>query len=138
MKIIFVDDSPVVLRTLGIMIKEILENSEHMKEIKDNIDAVFYSSSEKLLEEFKNEENFYFDLAFFDINMPKVSGYDLTKEVRKIDRFKFKPIIAITTEISTHSKRLGKNAGMTGWLVKTSSNQIVKDNIEKLIRRFYK
>jgi len=133
MKIIFVDDSKLVLMTLKVIVLEILNNNE----LRDKITCEFYNSSPELLEIAKNKEDFNFDLAFFDINMPQISGFDLTKEIRAIDKFKFKPIVAVTTEVSSHAKLKGKEAGFSAWLVKTASHKVIKDTLGKIIRKIY-
>jgi two-component system, chemotaxis family, chemotaxis protein CheY len=53
-----------------------------------------------------------------DLNMPKMDGIELIKKVRAKPKYKFMPIIMLTTE-SEHSKVLeGKAAGLTGWIIK--------------------
>ncbi len=53
-----------------------------------------------------------------DLNMPKIDGIELIREVRTLDKCRFIPIIMLTTESQTTKKMEGKAAGATGWIVK--------------------
>ncbi len=59
-----------------------------------------------------------FDLVISDINMPKMDGITLIKQLRALPSFKFTPILMLTTESSAEKKGEGKSAGATGWIVK--------------------
>ena len=56
-----------------------------------------------------------FDLVITDVNMPKMDGIKLTRELRSLPQFKFTPILTLTTESSADKKQAGKEAGATGW-----------------------
>jgi two-component system chemotaxis response regulator CheY len=53
-----------------------------------------------------------------DLNMPKMDGIELIRKVRSESRYRFMPIIMLTTESQAAKKREGKAAGATGWIVK--------------------
>ncbi len=53
-----------------------------------------------------------------DVNMPNMDGITLIAELRKLEHFKFTPILVLTTEGGADKKLLGKEAGATGWIVK--------------------
>ncbi len=53
-----------------------------------------------------------------DLNMPKLDGIDLIRQVRKNPANRFMPIIMLTTESQETKKQEGKSAGATGWIVK--------------------
>lgn len=53
-----------------------------------------------------------------DLNMPKMDGIGLIKEVRAGNLDKFVPIVMLTTESQSTKKDEGKSAGATGWIVK--------------------
>lgn len=59
-----------------------------------------------------------FDLVITDVNMPIMNGFELTKGLRALPNFKFTPILMLTTESDTSKKMEGKQAGVTGWIVK--------------------
>ena len=59
-----------------------------------------------------------FNLVITDVNMPKMDGITLVKELRALPAYKFTPILLLTTEAGIEKKKEGKEAGATGWLVK--------------------
>lgn len=58
------------------------------------------------------------DLVLTDINMPRMDGITLVRELRLLDSYKFTPMLVLTTESGTDTKQRGKQAGATGWIVK--------------------
>lgn len=59
-----------------------------------------------------------FDVVITDINMPRMDGITLVQALRKLNTFKYTPILILTTESSPERKQQGRKAGATGWLVK--------------------
>ena len=66
-----------------------------------------------------------------DVNMPRMDGIRLITELRKLDGYKFTPILVLTTESGVGKKLTGKAAGATGWVVKPFD----PDGLIKTIRR---
>jgi two-component system chemotaxis response regulator CheY len=58
------------------------------------------------------------DLVLTDVNMPKMNGIDLIRNLRGLASYKFTPMLLLTTESAADKKAEGKAAGATGWLVK--------------------
>ena len=58
------------------------------------------------------------DLVITDVNMPNMSGIELTRQLRAIPSFCRTPIILLTTESDPGKKAEGRAAGATGWIVK--------------------
>jgi two-component system chemotaxis response regulator CheY len=61
------------------------------------------------------------DLIITDINMPKMGGLELIKNVKALPGFRFTPILTLTTESRSDRRDEGKKLGATGWLVKPVS-----------------
>jgi two-component system chemotaxis response regulator CheY len=59
-----------------------------------------------------------FDLVITDVNMPKMDGITLVRELRGLPTYKYVPLLVLTTEATPQRKQEGKAAGATGWLVK--------------------
>ena len=59
-----------------------------------------------------------FDLVLLDVNMPVRDGFEVTRALRAEPKYRHTPILMLTTESSADSKREGKNAGATGWIIK--------------------
>lgn len=58
------------------------------------------------------------DIIITDLNMPVMDGLTLIKNLRQDARFKFIPILMLTTEADDTKKKEGRDAGATGWIVK--------------------
>jgi two-component system chemotaxis response regulator CheY len=58
------------------------------------------------------------DLLITDLNMPKVDGLELIRQVRSRPGCKYMPIIMLTTESQDQKKQAAKAAGASGWIVK--------------------
>ncbi len=123
-KIIFVDDSKLVLKSIENTMKEYIEQKI--------IECEFYNDPVSFFEIIKNNK-IDFNILFTDINMPKMDGYELTKRIKNIKEYRPKPIIAMTTEISIEAKIKGKAAGMNGWITKMASPEVMKVSIKKYI-----
>lgn len=57
-------------------------------------------------------------LVISDLNMPNMDGISFLKEVRQIEKFKYLPIVILTTEAQETKKRAAQKAGATGWIIK--------------------
>lgn len=73
------------------------------------------------------------DLVLTDINMPKLDGIELIKELRALPKYKFVPLLVLTTESGTDKKMEGKAAGATGWIVKPFDPQQLVTTIKKVL-----
>jgi two-component system chemotaxis response regulator CheY len=58
------------------------------------------------------------DVVITDINMPRMDGYEVIRQLRRKPEHKSTPILVLTTESETEKKDLAREAGATGWLVK--------------------
>ena len=58
------------------------------------------------------------DLVISDVNMPRMDGITLVKELRGLDSYRLTPMLVLTTESGQDTKQRGKQAGATGWIVK--------------------
>jgi two-component system chemotaxis response regulator CheY len=58
------------------------------------------------------------DLVLTDVNMPRMDGITLVKELRGLDSYRLTPMLVLTTESGQDTKQRGKQAGATGWIVK--------------------
>ena len=58
------------------------------------------------------------DMVVTDVNMPRMDGISLIRELRKMSTFKGIPIVLLTTESDEERKREARAAGATGWITK--------------------
>ena len=58
------------------------------------------------------------EIVITDLNMPVMDGITFIQKVRSQPKYKFTPILMLTTETQDTKKQAAKTAGATGWLVK--------------------
>lgn len=73
------------------------------------------------------------DVVVTDVNMPNMDGITLVGELRKLDSFKFTPILVLTTEMDPAKKAQAKQNGATGWLVKPFNPDQLLSTIKKVL-----
>jgi two-component system chemotaxis response regulator CheY len=74
------------------------------------------------------------NLVLTDINMPKMDGLELTRQLRALPQYKFVPIILLTTESHPEKKQEGKAAGATAWIVKPFNPDQLLAVVKKVMR----
>jgi len=115
-KVLVVDDSVTMRNMLTVSMKE--EGFEVIA-AEDGVSALEVIGDNKL------------DLVITDINMPNMDGIELIKRLRSHDTTKYTPILVVTTEGGENTKRDGKAAGATGWIVKPFQ----PDTLSNAVRR---
>ena len=58
------------------------------------------------------------DVVVTDINMPRMDGYEVIRQMRKNAVHKSTPILVLTTESESAKRNIAREAGATGWMVK--------------------
>jgi len=73
------------------------------------------------------------DLVISDINMPKLNGIELTRQLRSQPGYTRTPIILLTTESDPAKKAEGRAAGATGWIVKPFNQEQLLAIVSKVL-----
>ena len=73
-----------------------------------------------------------FDVMIIDINMPEMDGITLIKKYRAMPEHEHTPILVLTTESGDDTKREGKAAGATGWIVKPFNPEVLMSAVHKV------
>ncbi len=123
-KVIFVDDSRTVLASVELAVEELVNSGL--------IEFVTYNNPIEFLAEIEANKISY-DLLFTDINMPQMTGLELSQKLKNIAHIRQKPILALTTENSAEIKQTGKEIGIAGWVVKPFSNEKIVTAIKKVL-----
>jgi two-component system chemotaxis sensor kinase CheA len=79
----------------------------------------------KALEALESAPNGEFNLVLSDIEMPKMTGLDLAREIRRRDQFKAIPMIALTTRFKDKDVQEGKQAGFDLYLEKLNPEKLL-------------
>jgi two-component system chemotaxis response regulator CheY len=72
------------------------------------------------------------NLIISDVNMPNMDGITFVKEVKKLPRYKFTPVIMLTTEAGQDKMNEGRAAGAKAWIVKPFQPPQMLDAVAKL------
>ena len=72
-------------------------------------------------------------MVITDLNMPRMDGIQLIKELRAKPENKFIPIVMLTTESQASKKQEGKAAGATGWIVKPFKPEQLLGVVKKVL-----
>ena len=116
--ILTVDDSKSIRQMVAFTLRDA---GHEVTEAEDGQEALDIAKGQK------------FDLVLSDINMPRLDGIGLIKELRALPSFKFTPILTLTTEAGADRKQEGKAAGATGWLVKPFDPEKLLATIKKVL-----
>ena len=68
-----------------------------------------------------------------DLNMPNMDGLELIRTLRADPKYKFTPILMLTTEGDASKKEQGKDAGATGWIVKPFNPEKLIQVVNKVV-----
>lgn len=74
------------------------------------------------------------DAVLVDIEMPKMDGYTLASEVRKINKFKGTPLIAVTSLNSKSDRIRGAESGMTEYISKPYSKEYLINVLKRSLK----
>ena len=74
------------------------------------------------------------DLIFMDLDLPDADGIKTTATLRQNPKTSHIPVVALTAWISALWQEKAERVGITTYLVKPVSPQMVKDTIEKYTR----
>lgn len=120
-KILYTEDD----ETLAFLTKDNLEQNNY---------AVTHCADGKSgLESFKNED---FDICIFDIMMPKMDGFELAEEIRKLNTDV--PIIFLSAKTLKEDRIKGLRLGADDYLVKPFSIEELMLKIEVFLKRSQK
>lgn len=117
-KSILVAEDSITARTL---LKNILESAGYrVKTAVDGAEALSVLAGES------------FDLVVSDVEMPRMSGFDLTAKIRADKRLSSLPVVLVTALDSRQDRERGVDVGANAYLVKSSFDQ---GNLLEVVRR---
>jgi two-component system chemotaxis response regulator CheY len=101
--IMIVDDSESLRQVVNIALSGA---GYKVLEAKDGVDGLAKLDGSKV------------HLIISDVNMPNMNGIDFVKEVKKLAKYRFTPIIMLTTENQQYLMEESRKAGAKAWMVK--------------------
>ena len=114
LKILVAEDNPVNQKVIRMQLKKIGLRADYAENGKEAVRAV--------------EETCY-DLILMDCQMPEMDGWEATSIIRKSQRNKDIPIIAVTANSSDADKERCREVGMNGFVAKPTSSKKLLDEM---------
>lgn len=74
------------------------------------------------------------DAMLIDIEMPKMDGYTLAGEIRKYSKYRYLPLIAVTSRTSKTDRLRGVEVGMTEYITKPYSPEYLENVVKKNLK----
>lgn len=115
-----VDDSPTIRKIIGLALAG---EGYRILEATDGASA---------LVELDNRRDENIALILCDVNMPNVNGLEFIRRLRSLERYRFTPVIMLTTESGEHFEAEAAQAGVRAWIRKPFQAQ----DLVAAIRRF--
>ncbi len=101
---------------------------------KFNYEITAFTNGKEALESMKKTR---YDLILMDIMLPEMNGYQVTSEIRKLEKNnnieKPVPIIALTANTYDNDREKCFNAGMNEYLAKPFTSEQLVEVIQKFI-----
>ena len=117
-KVLIVEDHPIVSDSLFRLVSESF----------DNIICIHAATGSKGLAYLNSN---HFDIVLLDINLPDISGIEFCSQAKA--RFPELKILAVTSLAQRHIIEKSFEAGMNGFVLKTSDIKDITDGIKEII-----
>jgi len=117
----------------------IVDDSESIREFlfytlqSGGYNVLVGTNGKDALKHFTNYEK-TIDLVVTDLHMPEMDGIELIRQIRSMEKFKYLPILFLTTESGSTQKLHAKEAGATGWIIKPITPDKLIAIINKVLR----
>lgn len=73
------------------------------------------------------------DLILLDIFMPDLDGYEVARRLRRMDRTKDTPIVAVSVSTKEETVHLSAEAGCDGYITKPIDVDLISEQIEEYL-----
>lgn len=124
MKILVVDDSLTMRKIISNVLKQLDYTDDDIVMAKDGLEAWSIVKKNK------------FDIILTDWNMPNMGGLELVRNIRETCILNREtPVVMITTEGAKSEVILALKAGVSNYIVKPFSPEVLKEKIESVMKR---
>ncbi len=120
LKILIVDDFATMRKVIRNLLKQ--NGFENVVEAEDGLVAIKALKSQKV------------DFIISDWNMPNMSGLELLKAVRADDELKELPFLMVTAEALKDNVVAAVKAGVSNYIVKPFTAEVLNEKIEKIVK----
>jgi chemosensory pili system protein ChpA (sensor histidine kinase/response regulator) len=119
-RVLFVDDSLSVRKVAEL----------HLRAL--GVEAVLAVDGADALARLRQES---FAMVFTDLEMPRLNGFDLLRELRFIPAWRELPVVVVTSRSADKHRQLAENLGANGYLVKPFTREGLGAFIERWVHR---
>lgn len=126
MKILVIDDMATMRKIIKNMLGQI--GFTNITEADDGATALPMIQDAQ-----KTDEPYEFIVS--DWNMPQLTGLDLLKQLRATEEYKSLPFLMITAEAEQGNVVIAVKAGVSNFIVKPFSAQVLKEKIDKIFNK---
>ncbi|HNZ35625.1 MAG TPA: chemotaxis response regulator CheY [Syntrophales bacterium] len=120
LKILIVDDFATMRKVIRNLLKQ--GGFENVVEAEDGVAALKVLKSQQV------------DFIISDWNMPNMSGLELLKAVRGDDELKALPFLMVTAEALKDNVVAAVKAGVSNYIVKPFTAEVLNEKIEKIVK----
>ncbi|MGE5790155.1 MAG: chemotaxis response regulator CheY [Syntrophaceae bacterium] len=120
LKILIVDDFATMRKVIRNLLKQ--GGFENVVEAEDGVAALKVLKSQPV------------DFIISDWNMPNMSGLELLKAVRSDDELKALPFLMVTAEALKDNVVAAVKAGVSNYIVKPFTAEVLNEKIEKIVK----
>jgi CheY-like chemotaxis protein len=120
LRALVVDDSPTVRQQLCAALGKMGLHAESVASAREALDTLATQ---------------HFDIALFDVVMPEMDGYKLTREVKKNRALRSMPVVILTSKSSPFDLARGALAGCDTYLTKPVPLKQLEAALVKLLRK---
>jgi len=75
-----------------------------------------------------------FDAMLIDIEMPRMDGYSLASEIKKYNKYKTLPLIAVTSRTGKSDRMRGVESGMVEYITKPYSSDYLSSVVQRNVK----
>ena len=120
LKFLIVDDFATMRKVIRNLLKQ--GGFENVVEAEDGVAALKVLKSQQV------------DFIISDWNMPNMSGLELLKAVRGDDELKALPFLMVTAEALKDNVVAAVKAGVSNYIVKPFTAEVLNEKIEKIVK----
>ena len=117
-KVLVVDDEPFICRSLSFVLR------------KENYEVFEARNGEEALEAIRTHRP---DLVFLDVMMPKVNGFEVTKQVKSDPELRNTKIILLTAKGQDSDRETGRKLGADDYMTKPFSPTKILERARQIL-----
>ncbi|MDE3197754.1 MAG: response regulator [Acidobacteriota bacterium] len=121
MRVLIVDDSPVMRRYVGRTLRLIREDV-NIDEAANGAEAFYHAVLEQP------------DLIITDLNMPRMRGEELVQRLHTAPELRHIPVLVLSADRSEQRSRSMKRAGAVGYMTKPVTPEMLKESLAGLFK----